>query len=122
MGTNYYAEVDVCPHCKRPAREFHIGKNSMGWEFHFQGYCEGEDAAPFPLKSWKDYRSFLSMPDVQIRNDYGDVLTLDEFAELVNGTKGRKNHLDYCQIEHPDYAKSLWQDDEGFCFGYGEFS
>lgn len=125
MGTNYYAAIDVCPHCKRASRELHIGKRSGGWEFHFQAYNTDEyleGTAPVPLLTWAHYRAFLAMPDVQVRDEYGETLTLAEFVEIVEETKGQKSHYAYCQEHYPEHAKTLWVDDEGYCFGYGEFS
>lgn len=33
MGTNYYLDEEVCPHCRRPGKRLHIGKSAAGWAF-----------------------------------------------------------------------------------------
>lgn len=40
MGTNYYLDIGVCPHCKQPSEKLHLGKSSAGWVFMLHVYPE----------------------------------------------------------------------------------
>ena len=66
-------------------KEYHIGKRSGGWQFLFSphqymrdGYQHGEIVSPWEntLASLKEY---LSRPDVEIYNEYGDKFTPEQF-------------------------------------------
>jgi hypothetical protein len=79
MGTNYYATVNACPHCGRAdeADNMHIGKSSAGWTFGLHVIPERG------LVDWPEWRAFLAGPGVTIRDEYGEVLTLDELTRRV---------------------------------------
>lgn len=85
MGTNYYAELNACPCCKRGEERLHIGKSSGGWAFLF---------APYPehgLTSWGAWREFLR--DKPIHNEYGNEVTLDDLSALVEAKKEQWTHI-----------------------------
>ena len=125
MGTNYYQRTDICSNCNR-YEEKHIGKNSGGWDFHFQGY-NGYGDNP-KIISWEDWKQELQT-NGKIFDEYGDELSFDEFVQLVeenhNGKfKGRSNinHYDYCVEQRNINISGYWKDNEGFSFTNGEFS
>lgn len=134
MGTNYYLHYNICKCCSR-SDEIHIGKSSGGWTFSFQGfrqygfcYKETGDKQEKELKitSYKDWLVFLEKmlsKGNEIRDEYGDKISLDSFKEMVERKKDEKfNHTKYCMVEHPDTMKDLWLDEEGHSFSDGEFS
>ena len=76
MGTNYYAKLNICPTCRRPEEEIHIGKSSGGWKFMFElnkKYFEN-------IKEMKDY-----LKDKVIENEYGEVVSNKDFWSMVEG-------------------------------------
>lgn len=112
MGTNYYHIENVCEHCGRGDEGEHIGKSSAGWTFSFQGTPE--------IRSYADWLARLEAGGI-IRNEYGDVVTLDEFKELVEAERGAKlNHTHYSDEHHP--GVDVWLDDDGHSFSGGEVS
>jgi hypothetical protein len=119
MGTNYYHDRDVCPTCNRPAESVHIGKSSMGWTFSFHGTPET-----------RSYRKWLDVLEAGglIRNEYGEVVTLDAFKALVESKRNEKhNHTTYCRLDSsPDIQRygwmDCWLDAEGHSFSEGDFS
>jgi hypothetical protein len=68
MSTNFYA---INPFTI--GEGYHIGKRSVGWDFLFRAYPEH---GLITCTAWHDY---LSEPGVQIRNEYGTIVPLDEF-------------------------------------------
>src|SRR2546430_2680384 len=75
MGTNYYARLNICPTCKRPEEEIHLGKSSMGWKFMFQ-YNGGQYYKSVPeMKKW--------LKDKLIFNEYDEQLPNRDFWEMV---------------------------------------
>lgn len=123
MGTNFYHRTNICDHCNR-YDEHHIGKSSGGWTFSFHGERE-IDPEMNPLNemitSFSDWKTRLK--DSKIFNEYDEEISLTEFLQLVEDKRDEKNNqTTYCRIEHPDYAKNCWLDDEGNSFSEGEFS
>lgn len=98
----YYVEKPPCPHCGHAAGETFIGKSSGGWQFAFitQPYERSSDfVIDRRFKSWSEWRAFLATVH-QLRNEYGDVVTLDEFAALVNAKQGdRVSSIDYLDAD-----------------------
>ena len=99
MGTNYYQRTDICPCCNR-YKEKHIGKNSGGWDFTFQGYNFVESQPK--ISSWEDWKRELK-DNGKIFDEYGRELSFDEFVAFVeenhNGSfkdRPNLNHYDYC--------------------------
>ena len=118
MGTNYYlhftqpAACSCCGH-EEKVHDLHIGKQSAGWRFSFHGVKELE------LTSWKAWKKFLrqaiSVWGVFIVDEYGDMVPLMKFTEIVESTKHLKSHALL-------YPQGCWSDDEGHSFDGGEFS
>lgn len=68
MSTNYYA---INPYTL--GEGYHIGKQSGGWDFLFRAYpAHGLTHC----QAWHDY---LSQPGVQIQDEYGAFVSLEEF-------------------------------------------
>lgn len=116
MGTNYYTEEDPpCAHCGRGGTEFHIGKSSAGWAFTF---------APYPehgLTTWAAWKQFLA-PRV-IKNEYGDVVPLDDLAELVEAKKELWTHVTAPRSAWGPHERLGHLDDGGYWFSRSaEFS
>lgn len=104
MGTNYYLEPvpAVCPTCGHDATRYvHIGKSSFGWVFTWAGYRppnpdDPYDWSPNPLgvdlstpTLWLGYlRTEVGAGRKLIRDEYGDVIPLDEFVARVEAKRG----------------------------------
>jgi hypothetical protein len=123
MGTNYYAELGTrCDHCGRdPEERYHVGKTSVGWVFSlhvvesyewppdhddFQGLARPVD--------WSTWMDLLSRPDVTIRDEYGDAVSLDRMEAVVT----RRRRWDEGRDDDPrsmgaghwwDPAVGLWR-------------
>ena len=127
MGTNYYVAKNFCECCNRYDEEYHIGKDSYGWAFTFQGYKYDH------LTSWKRWKEFLK--DQIIMNEYGERMDYESFVDLVenwkspnyvNPSTGRKNQVhndcgrnDKYPWFNPEYD---WDDEDGYSFTSKEFS
>jgi hypothetical protein len=124
MGDNYYLCEKVCPTCKRPARKLHIGKSSGGWTFSFRGYRFSWDEPR--LESYREWLVYLEAELAQggeIRDEYDEVVSLDDFKRLVEEKEScPRNHTLYCRVEHPEHAKDCWLDSKGHSFTGTEFS
>jgi len=149
MGTNYYAKIEEnkCECCNRAdTYKIHIGKKSWGWSFNFRGYRKGlyddqwkSGEVDVDLTSWREYKEYLA--DKQIVDEYGDIVSFDEFVKLVEvwggpefvREDGHKNLDHNTEIKRdPCYAGTLhdeynnpekhWNDGFGYSFGIGEFS
>ena len=108
MGTNYYARSETCKKCGR-YEEIHIGKSSVGWQFSFH-------ATP-TLKSAADWFSYLASDDVEIYDEYGMTMLLDEF--LLMTTQKQKGALNHAE-KHSEGGSYV--DSEGFSMSPYEFS
>ena len=118
MGTNYYA-VPNRPSCKEP---IHIGKSSIGWMSNFQTQntygVAGIRIEWNTFKQVKDwlYKWTVEKPIYVILNEYDDVVTYDEFIDLVERKQKDKRSRD-----NPDnfsYARNV----DGYRFTDEEFS
>jgi hypothetical protein len=84
MGTNYYVPAaPPCPTCGHGSGDLHIGKSSAGWVFNFRAHTE------HGLTSWAAWQAFLE--GREIRDEYGDPVTLDELREIVASKVGKWN-------------------------------
>lgn len=127
MGTNYYARVNECDCCGR-FDELHICKSFVSFEAP-RHWDEDGEVTLYPA-SWADWRAFLATAGATIRNEYGEVLTLDEFVAAVEATDpdGRRRQFDaMCEgwpdevSDGPEVGKT-WLDPDGFTFSGREFS
>lgn len=122
MSTNYYLCVEPCAHCHREFPKLHIGKFSGGWSFSFRGH---KDHHP-PLTTYEEWFNYLADETADghccIKDEYDEMLSVDEFQRMVESAKVRKNYTVYCRKTHPEYAKDCWVDEEGHSFTGTEFS
>lgn len=128
MGTNYYAERDVCPHCHRGRDRLHIGKSSAGWTFSFQAYNGTETWDGEDIHSWKRWQELLlATPRVRIFDEYDRHVSIDALQGLVadKASTTELKHADYMNQLPPHkrhHPGSDWLDDDGHSFSIGEFS
>lgn len=133
MSTNYYAHINICPHCNRPEFILHIGKYSGGWSFTFRGYEEHikeYDGCKFSeIKSEKDWRKLLSKEKTVILDEYDNRIEKGDFWALVEEAKTSEyNHAKMILESHPmmgnnseEYKERNWIDEEGNSFTDIEF-
>ena len=118
MGTNFYHRENICECCNR-YDEKHIGKNSYGWQFFFQGHTTPE------IRSFKDWIGELAASG-KIFDENGKEFSLDEFIQIVKEKQSQpNNHYDYCKEREKErgfLADDNWKDREGHPFSYSEFS
>ena len=120
MGTNYYVADNPCEHCGRSDGGYHIGKSGR----IVRAYIE-DDPTPWGVtSSWQDWKRIVQLPDVQITDEYGRVLTPDELITIFETTplEERRRQYDLIQRSYPSYAGWYWLDDDGFTVYDGEFS
>ena len=125
MGTNYYVAENVCECCDRYDEKYHIGKQSYGWAFTFQGYkYDG-------LTSWQKWKEYLK--DEIIRDEYGRCVEYSDFVSMIEDwgspnhvreSDGHKNRVHNTEgrkdgFYDPEYD---WDDTEGYSFSSREFS
>ena len=116
MGTNYYTtDTPPCETCGHGGEDLHIGKSSGGWAFGFRAYPERG------LTSWAAWRSFLA--ERAIKNEYGDPVTLDDLADLIESKRGGMNaRTAPASAWGPSGREGYAFDDEGHEFTEREFS
>ena len=86
MGTNYHHHPAACEHCGETASgPLHIGKSSAGWVFalHINPEIEIRDLADWEAR-------WASLPDDEIRDEYGRVLTPEQMRSLIT-ERGRQD-------------------------------
>lgn len=107
MGTNYYTHVSdhPCPTCGSLGDgEKHIGKSSSGWQFVFQ-----EQSGIKTRKDWFEY-----LKDKRIIDEYGEVVPVAEFWDLVEEKQSTVN---------PHVRDPHWYTDaDGYRFCNGDFT
>ena len=87
MGTNFYLdyrESHDCPTCGQYVERegFHIAKSSFGWALSLHVY---------PNKGINNVEDMLKyIKDKVIHNEYGDIVTLDEFISTAFDRKREK--------------------------------
>lgn len=122
MGTNYYHETPLvnavtCSCCGQPlccetcdAPRLHIGKSSAGWTFSFQAHTDP------PIRSYREWLAHLEAGGT-IRDEYGRVISLDDFKGLVERKREAPHHH---AREHPDIY--TFTDADGHAFSEREFT
>ena len=114
MGENYYHVRNVCPTCGRGDEREHIGKSSAGWSFSFH-------TDPDLPRSFAEWRERLK--EGEIRDEYGERITLEEFTAMVERKKGGRNHAAECGPQRDPRSRYRdFVDPEGHSFSEGEFS
>ena len=126
MGTNYYIKKK-----ERRVREpdLHIGKNSYGWEFHFQAYYEDEYYRTPELKSKQQWMEYIFLNSDSIYDEYDDNVSLEEFIELLELKKpgSVREHDNHKNLNHHNECKKsgykyTYNDNEGWSFSTTDFS
>ena len=77
MGTNYYHEVVKCEHCGASER-YHLGKSSGGWCFSL--HVDPENG----IHDLPDILTRFDNKGGRIVNEYGDVVSVTQFLEVVS--------------------------------------
>lgn len=116
MGTNYYVHTstckDACEHCSA-AEQLHLGKSSIGWRFSFQAEPEWPREQAYSL--WLERAK-----SGEIRDEYGEAITLDELLALIESKQDGQNHVTYVS---PTWGRSNADFDcDGYDFCDREFS
>lgn len=133
MGTNYFLRTKACEKCGRSDPSKHIGKSSIGWQFHFRGYRD-ED-----ITSFKKWVELLSDPNSEIYDEYDGKKEVEEFIKMIKDSlNDRINHYNVCcghpetKIEreyiadnngicYKELERVTWKDEDGFAFSDIEF-
>lgn len=111
MGTNYYVKTTKCNCCGHTPEQLHIGKSSAGWQFSFHSTKD--------IRSYKQWLEYLK--DEVIEDEYGDVVSLEVFKELVKAKSFEdRNHAEYMMADEDGDCDFL--DDEGHSFTESDFS
>ncbi len=97
MGTNYDAQVNHCESCER-YDEIHIGKSSAGWRFQIEIH-------ELYYKTSNELYEFLSKKDVDVYDEYGKLISVEELFKIIEDKKDLKSHFE-------DYPESKYADDE----------
>jgi len=124
MGTNYYYHTNICGHCDR-ADVLHVGKQSMGWSFHFRAYrtYRSGDPAIESIAHWE--RTFKTVPGI-LKDENGKEIShpLEFLAGLPRPTPEQQAVEDSPDTRGgwPIDPEREWRDAEGFHFYDGEFS
>lgn len=105
MGTNYYWHKNRCDRCGRED-VIHVGKDSFGWAFAFQG--------TETIRSRADWLREFSEPGF-LADEYGDRIEVTDFLQLAERKRKGKSHAAL-------YPSGNWHDPEGYDFCGGEFS
>lgn len=130
MGCNYYLISDPCKECGKESFRKHIGKASIGWQFHFRAYPEEG------IFTYKDWLIKINEPKFHIVDEYNRILRVEEFIEIVvNKKHGMSPWNIHSQIPMSDKEKlylvgkqvnprlyTTWKDNDGYSFSDSEFS
>jgi hypothetical protein len=79
VGTNYYLETDVCPHCGTSKGRLHIGKSSAGWCFSL--HVDSDEG----VHDLDDWRARWSAPNSRIVDEYGREVTVADMERTITG-------------------------------------
>ncbi|MBU2233142.1 MAG: hypothetical protein KKG69_17900 [Alphaproteobacteria bacterium] len=109
MGTNYYTEsAPKCPTCGHQESDLHIGKSSSGWKFIFMPHTSRG------LTSWAKWKDYLK--DRVIRDEYGDVVSLDWLSDLIDSKQDGIDHRTATAQQWGPYPRTGYMDDDGYRF------
>lgn len=105
---NYYLRFNNCTKCKR-YDELHIGKDSSGWKFVFQGFTRL--ISIISIEDWKK-----KTKRGKIFNEDGKRMNVKDFWEMVKTKRREKrNHSE-------EYPQGTWLDKHGNSFIGQDFS
>ena len=116
MGTNFYMYFSR-DRAQLMTEDFHIGKRSAGWVFHFQAHEKPN------IKTVRGMRKYTRLGFIY--DEYGREYSYDEFWLEVERTKKCTDGISPLILEDPENPEPVWfkrWEDEGFCFSEGEFS
>ena len=116
MGTNYYA-VRNKPTTQEP---IHIGKSSAGWLFCFQRHNDTWSDPPVVWNTWTQIKTWLKentvdKTDYVIIDEYDEVITLDDFIEMVE----EKQRDKFCKANKDNFTYS--DNVDGYRFSNEDF-
>ncbi len=95
MGTNYYAELNLCINCERRDR-IHIGKSSAGWKFLIA-------VNELYYKTFNEFMEFIRREDIEICDEYNKKISFDELMDLIEAKeKGRSHTEEYPEDKYAD--------------------
>lgn len=86
MGTNYYLYTKPCQCCGRTDEPLHIGKSSAGWTFLLREYRDADEHSRIrceEISTLETWQQVWSMPEVEIRDEYGRPISSDEMLSIV---------------------------------------
>ena len=119
MGTNYYFIqrfpkhdfVDMDFYDEPIAFEYHIGKNSGGWKFLFNG---------LHIKTFLEWKKLIMKNEEFLHNEYGDKVSAKELLGIIEHSQNGISLKEYRGYENtwPDYEFS---DSDGYRFCTMEF-
>ena len=136
MSTNYYFTTDM----RNPLSlygEIHIGKQSAGWVFSFQGYYLQGGITRVAVDRYSGVPAPVEIPSLVVKsaamweeilkygtskNEYSEIVSNEDFwnnriSKPKKDGKQRCHSKEYC--ENP---KHNWVDAEGYSFSGYEFS
>jgi hypothetical protein len=100
MGTNYYLHENVCDHCGRSDEKMHIGKSSGGWCFSLRVYPD------IGIFDWSDWLEALRKPGAIIKNEYWEVVTLEQMVSIVTDRANSQPMTDERARLHGRYSSA----------------
>ena len=112
---------DVLNELSPAEKGLHLGKMSYGWQFL---WCLNPDYYNDNLKS---IRTFLSLPDIIIYNEYGEKYTVDEFFDHIGPClymdDEHINAFCYERLHPTEFSRrdKEWTSEDGLRFTTGEF-
>jgi hypothetical protein len=120
MGTNYYLEREICPHCGRSDEKLHIGKSSAGWCFSL--HVDPDEG----INNLADWQALWSAPDARIVDEYGREKSPDEMLSTITerGWPNRDRDFppDFYRSNHAEPGpNNLLRHQIGrYCVGHGD--
>lgn len=129
MGCNYYLVSDPCKECGKESFRRHIGKSSVGWQFHFRAYPEDN------IFCYHDWVLKIKHPNFYIIDEYDIRVSVEEFIHMVSCKKTSISPWNiHSQIPMSAEEKvylggkavncrmyTSWKDNEGHSFSDAEF-
>lgn len=119
MGTNYYLQRDICPHCGRSDERLHIGKSSAGWCFSL--HVDPDEG----INCLSDWQALWSTPNAKIVDEYGQEHSPDELLETISNRAWPKRERStefYRKNSAEEGPNNLMRHtiDERHCVGHGD--
>ena len=139
MGTNYFAKLKleksivdalyISPIAKMAIERFnlHIGKSSAGWKFLFQEQeiydCIEHNGQSYYLDSYKKWKNFLEREEIEVYDEYGNLIDKDSFFRLVENKQKEIHPTQEDLDRYPIDCRIIqYEDEEGYRFDREDFS